>query len=327
MFTYQIKGLAICYDPFFWLRFYKLLKKIHPTVIHSSLWAANFISRIMGKRLKIPTICSVHLGLDQDGIVRNVFDRFTLHYSDRIVAISKTVSDSLDQRAAWVAGKKIETIKNGIDDSNVLALNAKHRVTKTALGIPSDYFVIGSVGRFIPRKNYLQLLEAFAQVHGSFKNTRLLLVGFGPQEKLLRKKAAHLGIENAVIFVVGKPAYGYYSAMDCFVLPSLSEGLSIALLEAMSFGLACIVHNKDMKHDVIVHEFNGLLVTDNRKLRREIERIIVDSALRQELKLIAQKTVKYEHSLDRMVDSYKRLYAEVYRSAYDLPGSNTLSMP
>ena len=68
------------------------------------------------------------------------------------------------------------------------------------------------------------------------------------------------GIADKVTFVVGQSAYGYYPLFDCFVQSSHKEGISIALLEAMSWGITCVVTNSDAKHPVLTANKDGLLI-------------------------------------------------------------------
>ena len=92
------------------------------------------------------------------------------------------------------------------------------------------------------------MIESFALVYAKNKNARLVLVGVGSGEAMLRQKAHTLGITHFVVFVIGQQAYGYYSLFDCFAMSSDKEGISIALLEAMAFSLPCVATNSQSIH-------------------------------------------------------------------------------
>ncbi len=310
---HYIEGLFCRYDLIFFIRLYKLIKYINPDVIHSSLWVANFSARIIGPILNIPVICAIHLGIKTDGALRNILDQFTLRFADRVVVISDTVAQSLYDRPSWIEPAKVSVIKNGIDKERVITLKKRNEQRRGDHGFNEDHIIIGSVGRFIPRKNFPMLLEVFGILHKQYKNVRLIIIGYGSQESELRAIANDFNIYNSVTFITGKTAYGYYALMDIFVLPSFQEGLSIALLEAMSCGLPCIVSNTSQKHDVIRNDYNGIIVPagNMNKLILAIERVIVDKLLRIQLGLNAQKTVEQNFSIHNTAQEYENLYKSV----------------
>lgn len=105
----------------------------------------------------------------------------------------------------------------------------------------SDTFVIGHVGRFTDQKNHAFLVEIMQKVAAVDRRARLLLLGSGPLEASIRDQVGACGLDGKVVFAGSVPdAYRYYSAMDCFVFPSLYEGMPLALLEAQANGLPCI---------------------------------------------------------------------------------------
>lgn len=311
--TYAIKGLFFRYDVGFFIRLYHLIKVIKPDIIHSSLWAANFMARIVGFLLGIPTICAVHLGVETDGRVRNILDHYTLNFATHLVAISNNVAESLYNRWTWLKPARISVIKNGIDKEYVLALKTQFLQQRVDYAFSGQHIVIGSVGRFIERKNFPMLIEVFKILQSEYTNTRLMLVGQGPQENELRFLVRSLGLQEVVTFVTGKMAYGYYSLMDIFVLPSFQEGLSIALLEAMSCGLPSIICNSVMQHDVIRHYYNGIIAPISKEgLLIELKNVVNDQFLRSKLSLNARTTIEQSFSVQTMAQAYEQLYKKTY---------------
>lgn len=103
-------------------------------------------------------------------------------------------------------------------------------------------FVIGHIGRFTPQKNHMFLIDIFYELQKTREDARLMLLGNGPLYDTVLEKVKKLGLEEKVIFTgVHKDPEKYYNAMDCFVLPSLYEGLGIVCIEAQTNGLSCIV--------------------------------------------------------------------------------------
>jgi len=176
--------------------------------------------------------------------------------------------------------------------------------------------VIGAVGRFEPVKRYDLLLDTFAQLAEQVSRARLLLIGSGSQEFFLREHAARLGLlgmDQKVHFVRDYPAYGYYSLMDIFVQTSDKEGISLALLEAMSLGVACVVTHAGIKHPVIMHEKDGLVVRagDARSLVKTLAWVAKDQQLRNELGVSARKKVQQEFSQGGMHEAYTHLFVDM----------------
>lgn len=110
------------------------------------------------------------------------------------------------------------------------------------LGIPTDSFVMGHVGRFAPQKNHVFLLDVFAAVQKRHENAVLLLVGDGSLRPEIEKKVSALGLSGKVIFTgVRSDVPDLMQTMDVFVFPSLYEGLGIVAVEAQAAGLPCFL--------------------------------------------------------------------------------------
>jgi glycosyltransferase involved in cell wall biosynthesis len=162
----------------------------------------------------------------------------------------------------------------------------------------------------VPVKNYPLLLRTFALLHAKNDQVRLVLIGQGPDEDALRNLACKLGISDNVHFIVGQKAYGYYPLFDVFVQSSDKEGISIALLEAMSAGVPCIVTNRNDFHAVIKHGYNGLLVAHNNAylLAIALEKIIHDQKLRSHLVKNAYEVLEKNFDQHKMISAYQQLY-------------------
>ena len=308
--VYQVKGFVSLYDPVFFARFFSLIKQLQPDCLHTVLWAANLLGRMVAWKYKLPLVQALHNNQDQNGFLRRCIDRFSPKVSGPIVAVSEGVGQSVVAYTPWVNTQRMCIIKNGIDALEVQKRAALDPVSREDLGLLSDNFVIGTVGRFEPVKNYAFLLTAFAVLYDKYRKERLVLVGQGSQEHFLKRRAYYLGIDEHVTFISGQPAYKYYPLFDCFVMTSYKEGLSMALLEAMSMGLPCIVTCSEQYHDVLVHEENGLLIPPGNPqlLADALDRLAQDSALRIRLGSAAKKTIEQSFTIDSMINGYMKIY-------------------
>ena len=146
---------------------------------------------------------------------------------------------------AYLFGKKsmdkgeVYIVNNAIDLKKFAYSEEKRDMIRKQYGI-GDKFVVGHIGRMQQQKNQLFLLEIFNELLKKENNAKLLLIGDGPLRSDLEKKIELLNIKDKVVLTgnVANP-YHYYSAMDCFLLPSLYEGLPIVGVEAQANGLPC----------------------------------------------------------------------------------------
>lgn len=304
---YPVSGLLALYDPFFWISLYSLIKQINPNHIHSLLWAANVASRVVARLLAIPVTSVYHNNVDQDGTLRNLLDRWTVCFAHALVAVSDDVADSLCANAPYIQRESVHVIKNGVDYHEITRIGKEQAVSRESLGFSRDHLVIGSVGRFVSIKNYPLLVCTFALLHANYPHARLVLVGQGPEERDLRFLVQKLGIADYVEFVVGQKASGYYPMFDFFVQSSDKEGVSIALLEAMSMGIPCIVTNRNYFHPVIKHLVNGILVPNNEAhmLMKAIEQVLCEHELRKRLIEQAYHSLMIDFAQATMVASYQ----------------------
>ncbi len=151
----------------------------------------------------------------------------------------------------FYGNKPAVIINNGID-VNKFGYNPQIRQEiRDKFNFPSNAQVIGHVGQFIDIKNHSFLLDIFSAYHKYNKNAYLLLVGKGPNLENIQQKTNSLGLKDNVIFTGSRNDVNQLlQAMDCFVMPSLFEGLPFVLVEAQCSGLPCIISdtiNRDIQ--------------------------------------------------------------------------------
>lgn len=308
--TYHITGAVSLYDPLFWVRLYRCIKGMRPALIHAHLWAANLAGRLIGRLLGIQVINTIHTQLLNQGRFRCAIDFVSLPLANAVVAVGPAIFSS--GRRWPYDEKKIQCITNGVDVAAIQQRALEQQVFREQLGWSAEQVVIGTVGRLEDEKNYHALIEAFARVHAVMHETRLLIVGTGSLEQSLRAHAQKLHVADKVQFVVGKMAYGYYSMMDVFVLASHYEGLSIALLEAISCGLACITTGQgdDGKHELITSGVSGIVipVPTAQAIQKALLQMLGASDTRKKMADAARAVVREQYSLATMATSYAKLY-------------------
>ncbi len=231
------------------INIYRLLKAESIDIIHShtmfnSGWIM-MISRYMGIPVRISHSHSIK-GPEHRGFLKNRYEntmrRLINRYSTQLVACGAGAG-------AWLYGKEVfekrgTLIYNGIELSEFTFSEASRRKIRSQYHM-DDAFVIGHVGHLATVKNQVFLIQIMPEICKQIPNTLLLLLGDGKDREMLEKKAEELGMRNRVIFTGNVKNVGeYMSAMDVFAFPSLYEGMPLALVEAQTCGLPCIISDK-----------------------------------------------------------------------------------
>jgi len=159
----------------------------------------------------------------------------------RIVGISKGVSKDIVSSNWSLLPQKVVTIQNGLDYEPFVAHLDRRQVRSEILPGKEECFWLGTAGRLSKVKNHRTLIEAFAIVAQRAPQSILVLAGQGELEQELRARVAALGLEDRVFFLgFRRDIPRFLGALDVFLLPSLREGLPLALLEAMASSLPVV---------------------------------------------------------------------------------------
>ena len=208
---------------------------------HSRSYASVYLP--IAKKHGLVTISHAHSTSNGKGmvaLVKNAMQYPIRYQADYLFACS-------EEAGCWLFGNKavqsnrFKVIPNAIDSAKFKYDPEVRLRVRKELGI-GDEFVVGHVGRLTPLKNHDFLLRCFAEFAAKSPDSKLLLVGEGALRPHLEEQAKELDIADKVLFLGARiNANEYYQAMDCFVFPSLHEGLGIAVIEAQAAGLPCVV--------------------------------------------------------------------------------------
>ena len=215
-----------------------------------------------------------------------------------IVANARAAADRL--RFERVAGHKVAIVPNGLDVGCFTARRVRAPVRRVVM-----------VANLRPEKGHDVLIDAAAHVLGRFPDARFELVGSGPEHGALAALANTRGVSHAVSFPGHCDAVPErLAAADVFVLPSRSEALPNALLEAMAAGLPVVASSVGGIREVLDEGKTGLLVPagDSRALADALIRLMGDGALAERLGAAARAHVETRYSFDRMVTSFEQIY-------------------
>jgi len=183
---------------------------------------------------KIPMVGVVHGIGDYDRKHRQRMIKRLMTNRCKFVAVSEDVKSYMLSLSCGFSEGNTIVIKNAIDLKQVDEQQLSRTVARQALGISQDAFVFGMVARLVPVKGHECLLKALAAIFESYPQAKVVMIGKGRLEKKLQSLVKELNIEEKVIFSGWKDdASKYVKAFDVYVMPSLSEGTPLAILEAM----------------------------------------------------------------------------------------------
>lgn len=186
--------------------------------------------------LRIPACIGVAHGFGEyDRPFRCWVARRLVTPSWRLVGVSRAVFDYLVSAGAGFTEANTRQINNAIDICRAESIQHSRKQAREILNLPTEAYIFGAIGRLVPVKGHIYLLRAFAKVKNESPSALLVIIGEGRARSELEAAIEELGLHGRVLLLGAKDnALQYVRAFDAFVMPSLSEGLPLALLEAMS---------------------------------------------------------------------------------------------
>jgi glycosyltransferase involved in cell wall biosynthesis len=253
--TFQLTGGESSFSKVHVREIYNIISKQKIDIVHTH---ASFSGRIAGKLAGCKVVLTRHgLARSDTGIInRGLTYLLSKMFTDKIIAVSRAVKINLIETG--VPADMINIIHNGIDLSS---LESPKPVLRSKYKIPIDTPVVGIVARLVIEKGYEYALRAIKYVKKEYPNVLLVVVGDGPQEHYLKSLCNELDLTKNVIFLGYKQnVENIVADFDVFVLPSVSEGLGLAMLEAMAIERPVIATEVGGIPEVIKHKYNGMLV-------------------------------------------------------------------
>jgi len=308
-------------------RLIRIMKTFRPHIVHSRNFGS--LEAIPAARLAgVPvTIHSEH-GYELDIMAglpfrRRLLCRVFYSMADAVFTVTRDLR-SFQARQSWLRTDKIRVIHNGVDTERFAARPEATAHLRKELAIPADRFVAGSVGRLVPIKSYTTLLRAAEILIRQGRNIHVLLVGSGLE---LAGLQSYVGASQELCGRVSFPGASdripeMLNAMDVFVLPSICEGMSNTILEAMASGLPVVATRAGGNPELVEEGREGWLFTprDAQALAQHLERLMVDDGQRREFGRAARCRVLERFSLAGMMQRYRDLYFEL--AARTLGGRN-----
>lgn len=304
---------------FFWLLANRAsYDAVHVHLASSPAVAAVLAGRFTGKRVVIKL--GGGKGVDEISLSEKTFaGRLKLAFfklaSPELLVMNAEVYQWLSETPRY-AGLKLRQFRNGVDTGRYTPpLYHEKIAAKAAVGL-ENLTTFLFVGRLSPEKRVKEFVEAWAEIFSEEREQpriRLVIVGGGPEEAALKRAVADLGVAGTVTLTGPKDdLLPYYRAADVFILPSISEGLSNSMLEAMACGVAIMASRVGGAREAIAPGVSGCLFDPlNRvELKACVRGFIEDRTLPLKLGEQARKTVVEKYSMARVADELLALYGE-----------------
>lgn len=293
-------------------RLARALRRGRPWILHTFLFHANILGRLLGRLSGVPHVVSSERIMELEGPFRRWVNRWTGGLADRIVVVSEAVGRYAAETVGLDPGR-ITVIPNGVEVGPVPD-GAARAIARERLGLPPEATVIGTVlARMDRQKGVDVLLAAAARLPALRRGAAILVViGGRPDEGVALGRATPLGLDGAVRFLGPREdAVALLPGLDIFVLSSRAEGLPNAVLEAMAAARPVVATAVGGTPEVVVHGETGLLAPseDPAALAAALQELLDDPARAAAMGVAGRRRVEDRFTVERMVEATQELYA------------------
>jgi sugar transferase (PEP-CTERM/EpsH1 system associated) len=293
----------------------QVMKDYKPDIVHSRNWGT--IEAVPAARWAgVPVVIHSEHGYELDmlesmPIRRRLMRRVAFAMADCVFTVSAELRD-FHAKQAWLSVSRVQVLANGVDSWKFSPRLHEKAQLRRELQLSEQSCLIGSVGRLVAIKDYPTLLRAAHSLILRGADLNVVLAGAGPELETLQKLAASMPELSGRVFFAGSSSRvpELLNALDIFVLPSISEGMSNSILEAMSSGLPVVASRTGGNPELVVDGVSGVLFRpgDVKGLASILQRLIENPELRDSLAVAARNRVLERFDLHQMLDNYRNLY-------------------
>lgn len=314
------KGLRVIYlncakwyDLRVFSRLYRTLIHEKPDLLVTYLLHADIMGRMVGTYAHIPCIVSSIRCAHQDKRFWVFLSRLTTGFADHFVSVSTSVKEWMVQTLG-APKEKITVIHNGISFPS-LEKKLSNRL-RDHLNIPLDHLLMTYVGRLDPQKGLSYFIDAVELLrHRLTIPFTVLIVGDGGLYDQLTHQTQRLHLASCIRFLgMRQDVPEILMASDIFVSPTLFEGISNAIIEAMSYALPIVTTDIPENRELIISRKNGILVPikNSQLLAKEIEALASDPKRREALGAAARQTIHDAFRIEETIQQLNQLFNDLY---------------
>lgn len=294
------------------------LREFRIDIVHahqSSAWFYSALARLWCRRPRLLFEEHGRFFPEADRPLKRFVNHFLIRrLTHRCVAVSEDVRRRL-VRYEGLKPSDIEVVYNGALTVQPMEAAERQRV-RTDLGFSPDHFVIGTIGRFDPVKNLPMLVTALAEVMHDSERFRAVMVGDGPEFPAIQRQVEASGLIDRIVLTGHRDdARQLVQALDLFVLSSLSEGTSMALLEAVAAGVPVAVTDVGGNGEIVEAEHTGWVIPsgDAKALSAVLGDALAHPEHARRMAEAGRRRFEERFTFQHMMDAYRELYAELSR--------------
>jgi glycosyltransferase involved in cell wall biosynthesis len=290
---------------FSYFRLKQIIRKKEIQIIHANTRVTQVLAHFLSRGSSRPYLATCH------GFFKKRFFRLRFPYwGAKVIAISAQVKEHLVEDFK-IPAQGIEVIHNGVDAERFREQGTEHRgQSKKELGL-GEGPVVGIIARLSEVKGHAYLIQAMRLVRAQVPDAQLVIAGEGSLKKDLIALAGSLGLREHIFFLPNTAdTRKLLSVMDVFALPSLHEGLGLALMEAMAAGVAVVGSDIGGIKSLIQHRHSGLLVApgDAQGLAEAIVELLKDAQKRKLFAQSARELIVRDFSQEEMISKTEGVY-------------------
>lgn len=308
-------------DPRALLKLRRIIRDFKPDIVHSHLVHANIMARVVRLIVNIPVlICTAH-SINEGGTFREWMYRIT----DPLCDLTTNVSQEAVNRYVQIKAApkhKIIYVPNGIDLDQFAGNEQDYSDIRSELDLGAAFIWLAA-GRFVPEKDYSNMVKAFSIIASHYPDSRLLIAGIGEEREAIERLSSELGLERQIRFLgIRKDIPKLMRAVDAYVLSSKWEGLPIVLLEAAASGLPIVATNVGGNGEVVHREINGYLVAseNEKELADSMELLMAKSAgERRQMGERGKDYIESHYNIKRIIERWEQIYGQAGRRPNKAP--------
>jgi sugar transferase (PEP-CTERM/EpsH1 system associated) len=298
--------------------FFRVFRRERPDVVHSRNWA-TIEAVIAAKLARVEGVVHSEHGRDLATMGpqpwrRRFLRSFAYARADRVFCVSEELREYYSEQLGW-RPDSFSVISNGVDTEEFRPCPRTRLEMRAKLGAGPSTIIVGTVGRLDPVKDHMVLVRAAESARQQGLDLRLVIVGDGPHRASIERELSRSTQLARSTTLAGdvRNVPEWLNAFDIFVLPSISEGMSNTLLEAMATGIAPIATAVGGNRELIEHGQCGLLSPPGDP--NALGNLILDLAQNQDRRLHlgsqARARVVSKFGLVHMLEQYEQMYGEL----------------
>ncbi len=289
-----------------------LMKEQEIEILQTTLFYADIIGAYAAYLAKVPVVVSWEPVTGPFTFRHYLSYKLAIQKIDRVVAVSEAIRQQVIHERK-LPPEKVMTIHYGVDLKKFATTD--QTMTKTDIGVSDDHLILGTVARFDYPKGHKYLIDAAPAIVQKYPNARFVLVGDGPLRQEIEQQILKLGLsDHFVMLGFRRDIQQLLGIFDLFILPSLSEGLPNAVLEAMACSKPVVATAVNGVVEVVEDGKTGFLVppANSDRMAAAVLKILKSTENMKNMGKYGRERVVRHFSIEQQIRKFEELYYSLY---------------